>query len=111
MAERKHEDVPNKQLLKLQEQFHLTIKSRAESLLQKHPIDLPDFIKEKDALLSGQEGYIAIPGMYGGFSYHLRSGGEEPVLSTSSWCRVVGGSGQRHKVTCEGFELEEDGLF
>jgi hypothetical protein len=34
----------------------------------------------------------------------------EPTLVTSSWCRVVEGSGQRHDVTVDGARLVDEGF-
>jgi hypothetical protein len=48
--------------------------------------------------------------MCGGFSYWLEGEGEQTKLITESWCRVVGGSGQRHEVTAEGSRLVEEGF-
>ncbi len=45
--------------------------------------------------------WFPVPGMYGGFSYRLESAGVEAKLVSESWCRVVGGSGQRHEITRE----------
>ena len=49
--------------------------------------------------------WLAVPGMYGGFHYVLR--GEELVVK--SWCRVVGGSGQTHRITADGYWMTESG--
>lgn len=48
--------------------------------------------------------------MYGGFSYRLAVQDQQVALITESWCRVVGGSGQRHKITDQGIELLEEGF-
>lgn len=48
--------------------------------------------------------------MYGGFSYWLEGEGEQAKLITESWCRVVGGSGQRHEITAAGSRLLEEGF-
>lgn len=49
---------------------------------------------------------FTIPGMYGGFHLQLADGG---VLS-ESWSRVVGGSGQEHLVTEDGYTLIREGF-
>ena len=54
--------------------------------------------------------WFTVPGMYGGFSYWLETDGVEPRLIAESWCRVVGGSGQRHEVTPSGSQLLEEGF-
>ncbi|MGZ5416252.1 MAG: hypothetical protein ACXWDI_03655 [Nocardioides sp.] len=50
--------------------------------------------------------WYPVPGMYGGFSIQLR----ENHLYVTSWCRVVGGSGQAHVVTREGYTLVDEGF-
>lgn len=50
--------------------------------------------------------WYPVPGMYGGFSIRLMRN----YLFVESWCRVVGGSGQAHVVTAEGFTLVEEGF-
>ena len=50
--------------------------------------------------------WFPVPGMHGGFDIHLRDG----YLEVASWCRVAGGSGQRHVVTEEGTTLVEQGF-
>jgi hypothetical protein len=54
--------------------------------------------------------WFPVPGLYGGFSYFLEGEGENINLFSSSWCRVVGGSGQRHEVTVSGSRLVEEGF-
>lgn len=54
--------------------------------------------------------WFPIPGMYGGFSYWLKGEGEDIKLITESWCRVWGGSGQRHEITATGSQLVEVGF-
>jgi hypothetical protein len=44
--------------------------------------------------------------MYGGFDIQLRDG----YLEVTSWCRVVGGSGQRHVITEDGATLVDRGF-
>lgn len=60
--------------------------------------------------LEPQNVWFGIPGMYGGFSYDFQSDGIEAVLVTESWCRVAGGSGQRHEVTSGGSKLVAEGF-
>ena len=50
--------------------------------------------------------WFPVPGMYGGFDIHLRDG----YLEVNSWCRVVGGSGQRHVITEQGTTLVDQGF-
>jgi hypothetical protein len=48
--------------------------------------------------------------MYGGFKYRLERDGAEACLVAESWCRVSGGSGQRHEITSDGSRLVEEGF-
>lgn len=50
--------------------------------------------------------WFPVPGMHGGFDIQLREG----YLEVASWCRVVGGSGQRHVITQDGATLVEQGF-
>lgn len=43
--------------------------------------------------------WFPIPGMYGGFKIVLENERNEIVLIAESWCRVIGGSGMRHRTT------------
>ena len=47
-----------------------------------------------------------VPGMYGGFTFRW----DDDAVVSESWCRIVGGSGQRHRITVHGVELLEDGF-
>ena len=62
----------------------------------------------------GVDGDYPVPGMYGGF-YNTCLGKDESsggswYLTCESWCRVAGGSGQRHRITAEATVLTEDGF-
>lgn len=54
----------------------------------------------------GNRLWFPVPGMYGGFDIVLRQG----YLEVSSWCRVVGGSGQMHLITEDGATLVDSGF-
>jgi len=100
--------VPVGVLLKIQEHFHAVIRGRAGQLVKEQSLRLP----ELEPLLELEEPqmWFAVPGMYGGFSYRLESAGVEPKLVSESWCRVVGGSGQRHEIVSGGSCLVEEGF-
>ncbi|KAH3827456.1 uncharacterized protein LOC127881808 [Dreissena polymorpha] len=88
---------------KLEKGLHAAIKGRADNLITQNGQVLPQvgFLFEK------KEFWFPISGMYGGFSVSLCEKG----IETSSWCRVAGGSGQRHVIDREGnVELEEEGF-
>lgn len=54
----------------------------------------------------GQQLWFPVPGMHGGFHIVL----QQDHLDVRSWCRVVGGSGQTHRVTDEGATLVDNGF-
>ena len=88
--------------------FHEVIMGRAAELVARGGLRLPQLspvVEFKDA-----KWWFAVPGMYGGFSYWLEENQGAVRLVTESWCRVVGGSGQRHVVTTAGSELVQDGV-
>lgn len=100
--------VPAGVLLKMQSHFHVVIRGRVENLVNEHSLRLP----ELEPLLELREPkmWFAVPGMYGGFSYVLAASGVGAKLVSESWCRVEGGSGQRHEITSEGSRLVDEGF-
>lgn len=100
--------VPLGVLLKIQSHFHEVIRGRADALVKQHALRLPEL--EPLLELDQPEIWFSVPGMYGGFSYRLESAGVEAKLVAESWCRVEGGSGQRHEITSEGSQLVEEGF-
>lgn len=65
--------------------------------LDENSAELPKITNELSSLTEPE--WIAIPGMYGGFSYGLIERDSKPLLVADSWVRVVGGSGQSHEIT------------
>lgn len=100
--------VPTGVLLKIQFHFHSVIRERIDRKLPGHDLRLPEI--EPLLELDRPEMWFPVPGMYGGFSYRLESVGDEAKLVSESWCRVVGGSGQRHEITSTGSRLVEKGF-
>ena len=100
--------IPLGVLLKVQAHFHTVIRGRAERLIEEHGLRLPEL--EPLLELGRPKMWFAVPGMYGGFSYRLEVVGVHPKLVSESWCRVVGGSGQRHAITPAGSQLVEEGF-
>jgi hypothetical protein len=54
--------------------------------------------------------FFRVPGMYGGFRLRWIADEPEAKLESLSFCRVAGGSGQRHEITSQGYVLVESGL-
>jgi len=101
-------NVPQGVLMKIQTQFHEVIRGRIDRILPDLGLRLPEL--EPLLELNNPKMWFPVPGMYGGFSYRLESTGVEAKLISESWCRVVGGSGQRHEITSEGCRLVEEGF-
>lgn len=100
--------VPVGVLLKIQFHFHEVIHGRIDRELPNHSLRLPEL--EPLLELDRPQMWFPVPGMYGGFSYHLETTGVDAKLVSESWCRVVSGSGQRHEITTEGSELVDEGF-
>ena len=100
--------VPHGVLHRMQEHFHAVIIGRAQQQVQELGLRLPEL---EPMLEFGDERFwFAVPGMYGGFSYRLERDGVEATLISESWCRVAGGSGQRHEITASGSRLVDEGF-
>jgi hypothetical protein len=100
--------VPGGVILKIQSQFHDVIRSRAANLVAEHALRLPEL--EPLLELEHPSIWFPVPGMYGGFRYRLERDGVDALLVTESWCRIAGGSGQRHEITSQGSRLVEQGF-
>jgi hypothetical protein len=99
-----HHPVPTDVLRALQHHFHEVIRGRVADLVDEHRLRLP----ELDVLteLATPRMWFPVPGMYGGFRYVL----EGRELKVDSWIRVVGGSGETHRITAEGAVLTDRGF-
>ncbi|KAK3091429.1 hypothetical protein FSP39_019819 [Pinctada imbricata] len=87
----------------MEEGLHKAILGRSEDLIKKSGQQLPQLAY----LYEFGSFWYPIPGMYGGFNIEATDEGVE----TSSWCRVVGGSGERHVIDKEGnVTLAESGF-
>ena len=100
--------VPLGVLLKVQAHLHIVIRGRAERLTEEHGLRLPEL--EPLLELNRAKIWFTVPGMAGGFSYWLEEDGVQPTVISESWCRVVGGSGQRHEITARGGQLVGEGF-
>jgi hypothetical protein len=95
-------------LQSIQQHFHAVIRERADQYVQEHALRLPEL--EPLLELAEPRLWFAIPGMYGGFHFWLDQIVDDPVLIAESWCRVVGGSGQRHLISPHGSLLLAEGF-
>jgi hypothetical protein len=97
-------EVPGRELDVIERRFHELIRERAGELVTDHRLRLPQLeplTEQPDPAC-----WFAVPGMYGGFSYRL----ERATLVVESWCRVVGGSGQRHVIDARHTRLVDEGF-
>ena len=102
-------DIDLASLRQIEKNFHDVIMGRADDLIKEHSLTLPDL----SPLLAnpvGHKEWFPVPGMYGGFAYWFSSEECGVTLITESWCRVVGGSGQRHEITSKGSKLADEGF-
>lgn len=93
----------NAEIEKMEGGLHKTILGRVEDLIKKNGQQLPQL----GYLYEYGDFYYPVPGMYGGFSISKHENG----VQAESWCRVAGGSGQRHEIDREGnVELVDEGF-
>ena len=57
-----------------------------------------------------EEEYVAIPMMYGGFTYSFSGAEGSYKLTSDSWCRVCGGSGERYVIDQNSTTLVDQGF-
>jgi len=69
-------------------------------ILERRGFEFPSLIQLARA--GKREEYYPVPGMYGGFDVRVFCEAGAWRLECKSWCRVVGGSGQRHEITRDG---------
>jgi hypothetical protein len=113
------EPIPEATLLAVERHLHAVVRGRAARFIDKHSWPLPSLA----AMLAGEASeqlrqtsepgvwFYPVPGMYGGFRLRWLAGGEAAKLESVSFCRVAGGSAQRHEITATGGELVESGMF
>lgn len=89
----------------IEQRLHDLIRSRVSQL--DGDFELPHLTHQMEL---NSQSWLPVPGMYGGFSYMFIRMGDDPLLQVESWCRVVGGSGQRHHITKEATELVDEGF-
>ncbi|VWC83672.1 hypothetical protein BLA18110_02885 [Burkholderia lata] len=101
--------VPDETLRDIQRHFHDMIRGRIAHL-RVDALRLPELEPLLELGAQAERVWFAVPGMYGGFDYALRTDGAAAVLVSASWSRVVGGSGQRHEITAHGSTLVDEGF-
>ena len=115
---RKALPVDKKEILdKIQARFHALICERnrkTKEELEGVSFVFPDIhgLCAEDGGEDPPRGDFAVPGMYGGF-YGVTVNRDESGtwgLDCESWCRVAGGSGQRHRITADETTLVEEGF-
>lgn len=96
--------VPEPTRLVLERRLRALVLERSRALGADEPVPLPtlgwDRASEEDAI------WFPVPGMYGGFKVW----NDDDGLIVESWSRIVGGSGQRHRLTETGTELVDEGF-
>lgn len=97
-------------LAAIEERFHDVINERCGRLeWAKDPNrEMPPITK--DLLGRKDREWFPVPGMYGGFAYELTNEDGRLTLTVESWCRICGGSGQRHVITPDSTELVAEGF-
>ena len=101
-------NVPLEALKEVEINFHEVIQERVGKLVFKHRLRLP--LLEPLLELEDPQMWFSVPGMYGGFSYRLEREGGDPMVVAESWCRISGGSGQRHEIDQIGNILVDEGF-
>jgi hypothetical protein len=87
-------------LATIQDRFHEVIRGRMREFRIEDDLRLPEL--EVLLELPQPELWFPLPGMYGGFRFRLAVRGTDVRLISDSWCRVVGGSEERHEITESG---------
>lgn len=105
-----HRRIPAGVLATMQAHFHAVICGRADDLVRRAGLRLPELGPLLELPVASDPTWFAVPGMAGGFAYDLRADGVEAVLVSKSWCRVVEGSGQHHEITSAGSRLIDEGF-
>jgi len=103
-----HMHMDTQPLLQIEAHFHALIKQRVEKLVNKENLRLPQLSILLE--LKKPKMWFPVPGMYGGFEYQLVFRHKKPLLLTSSWIRVIQGSGQKHVIDSQGSRLTETGF-
>lgn len=95
-------------LVAVQGHFDDLVRSTVASYQGVESIAPPTLSKAE--ITSMERPYLAVDGMYGGFTYWLEETGGGKQLIVESWSRVIEGSGLRHSITPAGVTLLDRGF-
>jgi hypothetical protein len=84
----------------IEQRFHEVVRGRMRDFRIEDGLRLPEL--EILLELPDPELWFPVPGMYGGFRFRLEVQDSAVRLISDSWCRVVGGSEERHEITESG---------
>ena len=98
--------LPADVLAALERRLHPLLAEVSMGLTERQRMRLPQV--EVLTELPGGQLWFPVPGMYGGANIRLETA--EPALIVESWCRVVDGSGLRHRITPDDTVLLEAGF-
>lgn len=102
-------DISLREIRVIQIYFHAVIRGRADHCVKEFNLRLPEL--EPMLEYSDKNFWFTVPKMAGGFHYWLeKNTAEKTTLMTESWCRMVGGSGERHEITSTSVRLVESGF-
>ena len=96
------------ELLRIEANFHKLIDNRILEGELDPIVEYPKLLLAELDIVEPQ--WFPIEGMYGGFLFSLGKSDGHLELTCESWCRIVGGSGQRHRVTKDAIELLDEGF-
>ncbi|EIV94890.1 ankyrin repeat domain-containing protein [Frankia sp. QA3] len=98
--------LPAEVVVALERRLHPLLAEVSMGLTERQRMRLP----QVEVLTEIPEGrlWFPVPGMYGGANIRLET--TENALIVESWCRVVDGSGSRHRITPDDTVLLEEGF-
>ena len=97
------------ELESIERKFHRLMKHRASKISEINDLEMPKITK--DLLNIKKESWLPVPGMCRGFPYKLSKENHKYVLYTSNWSRIVGVSGQTHRITANRIKLIDEDLY
>jgi ankyrin repeat protein len=101
-------EIAAEDLMAIQRRFHQVIRGRVADLVDEHQLRLPELVVLTE--FEPAPVWFAVPGMYGGYSFEFARDNDEWILTCRSWMRIVGGSGQEHRISARGTRLVAEGF-